>query len=530
MENLPFLFLKELFGMMPGLNEVIRCSHVCRNWRAAYEALVKPETLCLHFEKLNRLVPLNHRLFYTNDPVSKFCFLKIARSSDELQFFDSLTTQFLNIKKLIILSPFSSHSYDGKHLKESLKINLKDQLNHFKALEYCEIHCQTMVVEDCEINLPNLKVLCVGWCDFEAENARIALNTPSLKAMKFTGGWFCFHQRFYLKKANITQFKFLFPSALRHLEMIIYDPRFKFEAQFENLEVLVFSRKSQYGPLGGDFLESLPSLKFLFLHWPDDYLLTDLEEAKQKFNLNDLKIFAPNIFRLTNNKFDYSNWPWYLKQKKQLPYWPGEFELVFDKLVDFQVPLDLFKKNYFETKLIKVRQVDDQLLLVDLLRNVRVAELELEYDCNLGQSFIDQIVDSAIILDTLTLDECVFNRMNDFSGFARLNILHFKLNFQQLQAEAPLAVLRNPLCVSFTFMGYMGLCIETEEDEREEDGEIRKYYNTSYIHLICRSGNDLKCISCGWTDTNCFENPVATAQHAVTKPPWKEAVFQYSAS
>ena len=522
MENLPFLFLKELFSQMPGLNEAIRCSHVCKNWRAAYEALIKPETLCLYFEKSNRQIPLNHRLFYTNDPVAKLCFLKIAFPSNELQFFHSAaSTHFSNIKKLVIFSPLSPLSdYDYDHLREPLKINFQSKLNHFKALEYCEIHCQIVVPEDCELDLPNLKVLCVDWCSFEKEKARITLNTPSLKAMKITGDRHCRHQ----KKANITNFKFLFPSALRHLEMIIYESNFKFDTQFENLEILVIAEKGYNvfvnGPnllLADDFLESLPSLKFIFLVWYYGNDLRKLEAGKRKFNLKDLKIFNSETGR--TERFDYPNWRWYLEHREQLRYWPGEFDLVFNKLINCQVPLDLFRTSYFRIKQMKVRQVDDQSLLVDFLRNVRVTELELEYDCNLGQSFIDQIADSAIILNRLTFDECVWNRMNDFSGLTRLNTFHFEVYFQQFQREAALAVLRNPLCATFFFYFYEGF---SSKMIKYADGELRKRPNFWFGHYMNKVGNDFVCRTCGWTssnDPNRFEDPVAvTVQHAGNGP------------
>ena len=166
----------------------------------------------------------------------------------------------------------------------------------------------------------------------------------------------------------------------------------------------------------------------------------------------------------------------------------------------------------------KVRQTDDQSLLVDLLRNVRVTELELEYDCNLGQSFIDQIADSAIILNRLTFDECVWNRMNDFSGLTRLNTFHFEVYFQR---EAALAVLRNPLCSTFDFTFCEGFCSEMFENE---DGELRKDPNIwpLFSHYIRRAENDFECQTCGWTssnDPNRFEDPVAvTVQHAGNGP------------
>ena len=409
-----------------------------------------------------------------------------------------------------------------------LKMNLQRQLNHFKALEYCEVHSHLVTEEDCELDLPNLKVLSVGWCHTDAEKLRITLNTPSLKAMKITTDWSCPH----IRKANIRNFRFLFPSSLRHLEMIFHEADFKFENRFENLEVLIFPNTSSNlldtpdGDLfAEDFFESLPSLKFIFSEWFSKDVLSILETGKRKFNLKDLKILTSKT--VGSERFDYMNWRRYLE--KQPPYWPGKFELVFDKLVSCQVPLDLFKEGYFQfIELMKVRQVDDQSLLVDLLREVQVAKLELEYDCNLGQSFIDQIVDSGIVLNKLILNECVWNRMNDFSVLTRLHILNFEVQIQQFRVEPALAMLRNPLCVTFYFSFYKGFCREKMEDR---DGELRQDLNIwpRFSHYICRDGNDFKCNTCGYTssdDPNSFEDPVAaTAQHADYGPESLDRVF-----
>ena len=107
MENQPFLILKELFSILPDLNAAIR-SHVWRNRKAAYEAMIRPETLCLHFGTTIQEIRwfLGHRSFYTNKRVSALSFLKPVLPSEELRFFDSpsFITHFANIKKLVIFN------------------------------------------------------------------------------------------------------------------------------------------------------------------------------------------------------------------------------------------------------------------------------------------------------------------------------------------------------------------------------------------------------------------------------------------
>ena len=518
MENLPFLFLKELFGMMPDLNQVIRFSHVCRNWKAAYETMVKPETLCLHFEKTKRTIPLNHRLFYTNDRVSQLFFLKTSLPSNELRFFDSASasTHFANIRKLVIFAAPADYYNISASADYPYKFCLQKQLNTFKRLEYAEFFFTIHVQEACEIDLPFLKIVCFNGCQIDGESAQIILNTPSLEAMKI-------HTGDRKKSIKITNFKFLFPSALRHLELTIFKTNFKFETKFDRLEVLMFSNlvwelicdfdeTKKLQMLADDFLEPLPSLKFLlFVHgWP---VLAKLEEEKRKFGLNDLKILTD-----VTDKFNYANWQGYLEHKEQLRYWPGKFNLVYDKLINCQIPLDLFRENYFRINEMMVCHVDNQTVLLEFLKNAQITSLELKYGCNLGQSFIDQIADSTILLNRLSLDDCILNRMNDFSVLSRLGTSRFTVFFQKFRTDAIIAILKNPICFIFHFIYYDGFT------DVNWNGESRKNANIDYnsSHYLQRAGKEFLCNTCGWissNDPNRFRGPVkVTLLHAANGP------------
>ena len=518
MENLPFLALKELFGLLPSLTEMIQYSHVCRNWRAAYETIIKPDCLCLHFEKSSESIPLSHRLFYTNDRVSKFCFLKIGRPFDELRFFDSpsASIHFQNIKKLIIFpTPFDHR----QPVRKILTFIFQSKLNPFRALEYVEIHKQIIKLEYCELDLPNLRVLYFEWCAFVGEKAQIVLNTPSLEVMRLTADGLYYPE----DAVRITNFKFLFPAALRHLEMGLYKANFGFETKFENLEVLIFAnldytvdkrldRDREKGTattllFKEDFLNALPGLKYLFYPWflrPIDS--QKLNAGKRKYNLNDLKIFDKKIAPQFG-EIDI-DWRIYLKHRKQLRYWPDEFEIVFDKLIDYQISLDHFKEGYFRISKLIVRHVADQQPLVDLLRIGQNFSLELGEEsnrCNVGQSFFNEIADSRCSSRKWTLDETTFDRMNDFSVLSRLIINRFVITFQQVHRGPFIALLRNPHCFLFRFHNYQGF----------SSGYLN--LDPKYCHNIQRAGDEFICQSCGWISSNDpdrLEDPVeVTVRH-----------------
>ena len=212
------------------------------------------------------------------------------------------------------------------------------------------------------------------------------------------------------------------------------------------------------------------------------------------------------------NTFDYQNWHPLVEYKEQLSYWPSSFNLVFNKLVNCQIPLQYFKENYLQISRLEVRQVTDQPLLVDFLRNVSFGFLELAYDCNLGQSFLDEIA-SSVSIGNLVLDECVLHRLSDLSVLSRLNTHYFTLHFQQFQREVALAVLRNPACVLLDFECHSGF------NDEEDDGEIRKMYKKDYscFHTVYKKKNEFYCKPCMWIsskDPNRSEDQMeVTIQH-----------------
>ena len=515
MENLPLVVLQKLFKLMPNLNERIKCSHVCKNWRAAYEATMRPETLCLYFQEF---VPLSDRLFYTNERVSKFSFLRMPRSYDYLQFLDSnASVLFASIKKLVAFECFE----DLKIMK-SPELRFRNQLNHFKSLEHAEIVCKMPALEGAEIDLPRLKVLSFGGIyQFDGENVPVILSTPSLQALKIGQLFGPRQDRF-----TIESFKFLFPHSLVFLEMPSYEADFKFKTEFANLECLVFhydnpklfevvviERQRVLRSFGDDFLKSVPSLKFLYfdgnMNGSD---LPKLEAERGKFGMENLKIVDDEgPFAV----FDYLNWPRYVQQLRN---WPGEnLFLVFDKLINCQIPFDLFKENYLRIEELKVRLVADQPLLADFLRKVKISQVILEYDCNLGQSFFDEIADS-VTLSGLILEGYDWSRLSDPSVLNKLMVLRFEVYYQQFYREVALAVLNNRACFWLCFYKFEEF-MDVIPEEVGEDGELRKEPNEliRFGHTTRRVGSEFYCQTCGWissNDPNRLEDPVrVTLQH-----------------
>ena len=220
MENLPFLVLKKLFKMMPDRNETIKCSQVCRNWRAAYEMSIDRESLFLRFDEF---LPLNHLLFYTNEPVVESFFLRLP-SNSAIPFLHSDATRFhfANLKKLVIFPP----KYVHRHICE---FSFQKQLNHFRDLEYLEFIYRRLIIEDDEIDLPKIFHLC---SDIN-ENVQIVLKTPSLEVLG-------------ARTSKITKFKFLFPHQLKYLDAMLPESGFKFETNFVNLECLVLMTMNSF--------------------------------------------------------------------------------------------------------------------------------------------------------------------------------------------------------------------------------------------------------------------------------------------
>lgn len=352
MENLPLLFLRKLFRLMPSLNEAIKCSHVCRNWRAAYEAMIKPETLCLDHESY---IHVSYRLFYSNDRLFKMQFLRLHQPSIYLSFFDSgaAAIHFANLKKLVIFYPIQS---PNPGFESRCKFRFKDQFNAFKSLEYFEIWCDILALEGCQIDLPRLKIL--SWAGEFRGAKQIALNTPSLEAMRV------YTDIVPENSIKIVNFEFKCPQSLKHLKLNNFETNFKFDfSVFVNLECLVFryvgenvyqnNRDREIRLFADDFLQTLPNLKFLFFdqsHFEDDVDLPKLIEEKQKFNLKGLKILPCSRFE----NFSYLNCSRNLQYKHHLKYWPSNFRAVFDHLITSQVQLDHFKEGYFRIGLLEV--------------------------------------------------------------------------------------------------------------------------------------------------------------------------------
>lgn len=450
MENLPLLVLRKIFDeLITNLNDAIRYSLVCKNWRTAYEIIYKPKTLCLC---PNEFLRLNHSLLFSDEKLTKFNCFRIPKET--LPFLSSEITRvhFENIKKLVIfkfrwvyLTKFEFHDF-----------SFRDHINHFRHLEYLEIQYPIANLKDSEIDLPNLKTLYLNKCEFNERETEIVLNTPSLEHLvlyESTTG--------YSKiLPSLSKFKFLFPSKLKYLRSTIgiEETNFKLDTKFENLECLFLQYHyndlhwddPKYNFLPGshqvlvnDFLESFQNLKLLFSRLlPIDYV--NLDKQKLKLNLNELKCLPSFKADLDN-----ANWQKYVKHRQYLRQLPYEFNLDFNQIVDCKIPLYHFKENYFVVKLLEVGEVADQSALVEFLKSARIDHLGLKQEFNLGQDFFDQIA-NFLTVDSIELFASTLNRLTDLSVLTRLNFSHFTLlNSKRRPREAILTVLRKPTCYTF---------------------------------------------------------------------------------
>lgn len=200
MENLPLVFLRKLFWMLPDHRERLKCSLVCRNWRTVYEQL-RPEKLFLCFDPF---IPVNHSLFYTNERVDEHHFLSIRSG---LQFLSSEAARrpFVSIRKLVIFRDWSWKDRDP-----APKFSFRNHVNHFRSLEHLEINLISLWLEDDELDLPKLRVLSFEDCGFERKNLTVILNTPLLEAVRI---WPLYS--LFLENTRISNFKFLFPDQVK---------------------------------------------------------------------------------------------------------------------------------------------------------------------------------------------------------------------------------------------------------------------------------------------------------------------------
>ena len=483
MKNLPFVTLWKIFGELDSLNEVVRCSLVCKNWRAAYEAY-KPKTLCLCHDNY---MPLHHRLILSNERLTRLNFFKTSKDFQFLQS-DITRAHFANIRKLIVfqvtVDPFANYYVH-------CGLSFRDQINHFRSLEYLEIQNRILSFEDNELELPELKTLRFLRSRFESENISVVLNTPLLENLCILQDEFDSNP----KIPKLTDFKFLFPHQLKYLVIRIHQENFKFETKFENLECLVllsdpcFERDFSGPKLSDNFLAPLTSLKFLFHHRIASAELFKLEEQKRKLGLNKL-IFQEFDFW---PQLDYENWHKYEEQRDQYRYSPAIIWTNFHDLVNCQMYPRYLEENSLSLSDLEVGTVSDQPLLIEFLKHTRIGYIAFHEDFNLGQDFFNQIA-GFLSVGALSFFEKTLNRLTDFTFITKCNFFCFYLTYEQFPREMVSAVLRNPSCYTFVIHRYSGWW--------EYDGERRLDENNDFYHRLWKRVDSFTCDDCGWISEN----------------------------
>ena len=415
MENLPLVVLRKIFYKLTNLNEIIRCSWVCKNWRLAYETC-KPKLLCLYIENF---VPFNKKLAFINEKVTNYNSFHFTN----VKFIDSEITRihFANIKKLIVFY-YSTPQYEKFRDPEN---SLQSQLNHFQSLEYVEIQEDYFFKSKGEehLNLPNLKVL-ILFIHNNFEN-QFVLNTPSLEV---------------LIAYRLYEFTFLFPQQLRYLNVGLVD---KIQNDFVNLKCLTMSSHTINESLKNEFLKYLPNLKFLFIIFylkPNEpSFLNKLESQKRKYNLNDLKIIEHE------DLFDYKNWRKYIELKEQIHLWPDGFDVDFKEMINCKIPFNYFEENYLCVKSLKIDNVPDQSQLVEFLKKIDLSDGKLifSYGCNLDQGFFDELP-NYLSIDFITIYGDLFYKLTDYTFLSKLNFHKIEFHFYQLPYQVVCNMLKNP--------------------------------------------------------------------------------------
>lgn len=495
MENLPFVVLQMIFNEMENINELIRCSWVCRNWRAAYEAC-KPKTLCLC---PGNFLELNYRPFLTNEKLKKSNFFKTF--SDNLRFLDSAITRshFASIQKLIF---FECDYYTWDCLVN--KISFRRHINHFRNLEHLELNFSYLTLVDYEIDLPKLKNLGFSHAHYRGQTKfQIILKTPSLEALSLEFSNF-----------ELSKFKILFPHQLRWLQFSTKKKNLKLKQKFKNLECLVLYnqyeipyqfRFAEDRPvvqlLSDDFLKSFPNLKFFFSnkHSSASVVYTNLEKQKRQFNLNDLRCLE-YYSHYNREILDPENFQKYAEHREQLRYYPNELDVSdINKLMDCPVLLRYLKENYMSLVALDLGRVSNEALLIEFLRSTTIISLGIGKFCNLGQEFFDEIA-CFLTIGRLYIDDRVLRRLRDFSFLTKLNFDYFSFSFKQFDPrEAILIILKKPSCYHFDF-NYSRF---KHEDLYEEDDSIKEEWDDRdwgrrccVIHKII---DGFYCGRCGWT-------------------------------
>ena len=506
MESLPLLVLEKIFSELASLNEMVRCSLVCRNWRAAYEAC-KPTTLCL-FSKA--FMPLNHRLTYSTERVRK---CQLFKTFEDLQFLASEITiaRFANLRKLVIFTP-NCREYG----LEYHPFSFRKQLNHFKKLEYLEIQKGvSFIMEDSELDLPMLKVLCFNanrkWKEFDEEEARVPpkvlLNTPSLEVLEVQP---------YDLGFSFSEFILKYPNQLRSLTVIPDTAEFNQKTKFEQLECLAVRLK--YWEFTDDFLTQFPNLKLLllFTYDRDGLINKKLTEQKKRFGLDDLEVLINSTVDRDYTldlyyTLDHENWRKYVRHEQTFKYCPIELVVDLNQAIEYAVPLDRFQ-SFFRLNGLKVGRVADPSLLVDFLRIVETFFfLHLNRECNLDQSFFNEVA-NFLTVHRLHFHESILNRLSDYAFLEKFNYCVLSLRFQNLPREAFSAALKKPNCyIHFQFDREP---IEVEQNENEEPAAVLECG-----HFIVRHpAFGFVCKMCYWVsarDPDSNSSPVeATIRHA----------------
>lgn len=496
MENLPILCLKKVFDYLPNLNEQIRCSCTCKQWRDAFQVF-KPTTLCLYADR--GYLPINKRFVYTNGRFT-------SSNSFSVRFFDEFLasnvtrTYFSQVKKLAFYKRTDEGVCDVNGFLP--KFEFTKQLNYFRELEYLEMETESTYfccLKDRIIDLPKLEVLSLTLHPFknqemfrhhylsDFEKSPIILNTPSLKV--FNGGL-------------LSDFTFLFPEHLKHLDTYIVCLPIRFEQNFVNLECLIltvldlYSERKDPKIVSDELLGGLSSLKRLIIrvkpcHKPFPHSLT-LAKQVADLNFDDLQVF---LFS-DDNALDFQSLRKCTKFFGQIDHLPvnlfpflyRESDSLFDEIIKSEIPLHYFS-DYLQLYDLEIgNNPIDQSHLLKLLKSVRyLDQLTIHVACPLGQSFFDRLPDCLTMQSlsfchdsSVELPDRGLLVIRDFTFLTRLvcREIEFPVYRKPLAWWAICNLLKNENCLSISilFVGFHSSIYRLCHLEDYDCGDLRLLY------------------------------------------------------
>lgn len=401
MEDLPALVFSLIFECHLSLKEQVRCTQVCRKWRAILDPF-KRKRLFLH------VGPFPRRKRSCTNEIIRF------QDSFEIKSIDFLRhpltrSYFKRIKQLTVFNIY----YDSNQIE--IPKTLSKYLYYFQELECLELEGFSLANKS-QLSLKNLKTLSLKNCQIQKP---LELNLPNLQ-----------HFISWLVLSNNITFKH--PNSIRSMQYYNHHRDCRFKATFENLEVITIFDVNGY--LLKNFLSRMPKLQRLILY--SQMTENDFEELKRQrseiFNLKDLQIHhfgydesdgyqrkcrLNKKFNDMLNQDELSTVVAHLDQLMDNSPWPIYID--FDSLshaFEFAIPERFFEKfiNFHQVYLCCL-DLSDATIRQNVMRFLTKSGF-LNYltidNCSIDQIFLDQLHVSCSLINLEFIEQHDLGKLN----------------------------------------------------------------------------------------------------------------------